>query len=143
MYAKKMVCHLPSTKTPFMSASIYHTYGSVMGYDHESFPPWMICPVSSVYINDRFSRLKSCITSSGLCVPRMAKMVVSLPVCGAQALMVHFQKSTRIVTLVWHVRLLIGIYFLLLLLLLLLLLNRLNYTRNVIYETMDLPGSFC
>ena len=31
MYAILMVCHLPSTKTLVLLASIYHTYGSVMG----------------------------------------------------------------------------------------------------------------
>ena len=31
MYAILMVCHLPSTKTPVMLASIYHATGSVMG----------------------------------------------------------------------------------------------------------------
>ena len=34
MYAIYMVCHLPSTKTPVMLASIYHTYGSYGIYPH-------------------------------------------------------------------------------------------------------------
>ena len=38
MYAILMVCHLPSTKTPVMLASIYHTYGSVMGIGENHNP---------------------------------------------------------------------------------------------------------